>query len=640
MTSLKDGGLLGMNADITRRDFMGGTLAASGAALMTGACPFAARAKNQAEGADWTGYGGVGEYARSNGNVWDVVKAGHGIRDGAYDLENAIHDLGETVDCVIVGGGISGLAAALTMRRRSGGRLSCLVLENHAIFGGEARQNLFEVEGRRLVAQQGSALFFVPYPYSSLARFYDSIGLGAPRLRYQEWGGPDPAMEMAANPYDSVGIEHGQYGFWFADSSGASCGRWVLDPIRKGFAGAPVSNADRADLLRWFSGKAAEAAPFTGPAYEGDEISRRLDAISLEQHYMERYGLTRDFIRTYLSPVEGGGSGLGPDALSAYCDYGADLLRMDYRGGDPSQMFPGGNTTIARLMVKALIDKAFPGEASVAGVSRDVDFAALDAPGEPARIRCGATVVSVRHEGDPASAGAVSVIYAKDGRLFRLRARSAIMAGGSWTAKHIIADLPDSHREAYGQFYRSPCLIANVALRNWRFLYRMGLSGCRWFGGFGSALAVRKVAVPGGGGEPIGPDSPVVVTLKILFPRPGLSTQEQGILGRTEMFSTSFREYEHRIREQFTALFGRWGFDARRDIAGIILNRWGHAYLSPQPGFFFGKDGAPSPRDVLRAAPFGRIAFANTDLAGIMDHRCSILEAERAAGQLLDSVLI
>ena len=105
------------------------------------------------------------------------------------------------------------------------------------------------------------------------------------------------------------------------------------------------------------------------------------------------------------------------------------------------------------------------------------------------------------------------------------------------------------------------------------------------------------------------------------------------------MLATSFRDYERQIRQQFTDMFARTGFDARRDIAGIILNRWGHAYLNPQPGFFFGTSGKPAPSEVLRAAPFGRIAFANTDLAGIMDHRSSILEAERAVGQLLDQVL-
>ena len=84
-----------------------------------------------------------------------------------------------------------------------------------------------------------------------------------------------------------------------------------------------------------------------------------------------------------------------------------------------------------------------------------------------------------------------------------------------------------------------------------------------------------------------------------------------------------------------TDMFSGSGFDAKGDIAGIILNRWGHAYVNPQPGFFFGTNGRPAPRDVLRAAPHGRIAFANTDLAGAMDHRNSIREADRAVTQLL-----
>jgi spermidine dehydrogenase len=87
-------------------------------------------------------------------------------------------------------------------------------------------------------------------------------------------------------------------------------------------------------------------------------------------------------------------------------------------------------------------------------------------------------------------------------------------------------------------------------------------------------------------------------------------------------------------------MFSAVGFDPKRDIAGIILNRWGHAYLSPQPGFFFGSASKPAPREVLRSAPFGRIAFANTDLAGAMDHRYSILEARRAVSQLFDAVIV
>ena len=107
------------------------------------------------------------------------------------------------------------------------------------------------------------------------------------------------------------------------------------------------------------------------------------------------------------------------------------------------------------------------------------------------------------------------------------------------------------------------------------------------------------------------------MTIKVLFCRPGQPLVDQQTAGRAELLSTSFRDYERRVREQLTEMFAATGFDAKRDVAGIVLNRWGHAYCSPQPGFFFGKDGQPAPREILRRAPFGRIAFANTDLSGI-----------------------
>jgi spermidine dehydrogenase len=623
---------------ITRRDFVGGTLLAAGSSLLEGLTPLQLLAAND----DWTGYGGVGEYSISNGNTLEVLLAGHKMRDDAYDPPPAdTVDTRETFDCVIVGGGISGLAAALFFQRLAGPGKSCLILENHPIFGGEAKQNEFHVDGKRLIAHQGSAIYLVPYPHSFIARFYDSIGLRTPKLTYQKWSGPQPEMTLGRTPYDSAGLGKGQYGFWFRAKFGQKDGLWLVDPVGKKMQGAPVSEAARKELLHWFSGKAAEESKFMPPQYEGDEISRQLDSITLEQHFMQRYGLTQETIRTFLSPVEGGGSGLGPDALSAFCDYAADLLHpFDDGSGQTVQMFPGGNTTIARLMVKALIPAAIAGPASIDAVSRNsVNFSALDVPGAPARLRLSATVASIRHDGDPAKSDSLSILYTKPGKLFRLKARSAVIAGGSWTAKHILKDLPDPQRQAYAQFYRSPCMMANVAVRNWRFLHKMGITGCRWFEGVGNYMDVRRLAIAGIDAPTISPDSPVVLTVKVLYSYPGLSTEEQGHRGRAEMLTTSFREYEQRIREQFTAMFAHVGFDAQRDIAGIVLNRWGHAYLNPQPGFFFGKNGQPAPRDVLRGAPFGRIAFANTDLAGAMDHRYSILEAHRAVSQLLDQVL-
>jgi spermidine dehydrogenase len=248
------------------------------------------------------------------------------------------------------------------------------------------------------------------------------------------------------------------------------------------------------------------------------------------------------------------------------------------------------------------------------------------------------TAIVVQHDGAPEKANSVTVVYTHGGKLYSVKARSVIMAGGSWTTKHIVRDLPTAQQEAYAQFHRAPCLMANVAVRNWRFLAKMGISEAQWFEGIGNYTAVRKLATFGAPSQTISPDSPVVLTLKVLFSRPGLPLEEQVTRGRMELLSTSFSTYERLLREQFTEMFGQQGFDARRDIAGIILNRWGHAYVSPQPGFFFGIGGKPAPGEVLRQTPFDRVAFANSDLAGIMDHRASIMEAQRAVQQVTSRV--
>ena len=316
------------------------------------------------------------------------------------------------------------------------------------------------------------------------------------------------------------------------------------------------------------------------------------------------------------------------------------LHPLDISDETGDQMFPDGNSGFARLITKTLIPESIAGDNSVEAVCRGaVNFAELDKAGSAARVRLDSTVVWVKHDGDPATSEAVTVAYARGGKVYRVKARSVVMAGGSWTAKHIVRDLPEDRASAYAQFYRAPCMMANVAVRNWRFLYKLGISGGQWFEGIGNYVQVRKMATCGVDSPTFGPDSPTVLTLKVLYSYPGVATKEQGHRGRAEMIATPFRDYERQIRGQFTELFARSGFDAGRDIAGIILNRWGHAYLSPAPGFFFGKDGKPAPGEVLRAAPFGRIAFANTDLSGVMDHRYSILEADRAVGQLLDQVL-
>jgi spermidine dehydrogenase len=625
---------LGMEQGITRRDFLNATLLASGGVLLTSASPvdlLAAKAAGKTTPGsaqdDWTGYGGVGDYASSNGNTSAVLEAGHQIRDGLFESlpANAI-DTGETYDCVVVGGGISGLAGALIFQRKAGEGKTCVVIDNHPIFGGEAKRNEFLVDGHRLIGHQGSALFWPPYPHSFMARFYESIGLKVPRLEYQKWAGPAPEVPLTRTPY----LGSAPYGLYFGTKFGQPQGVWVTDLKR--LEGAPLSATAREELLRTQSDQSAQK-----PQYRGDAISRRLDTITLEDHLMERYGISRDTVRTFLSD-EGGGFGLGPDALSGYTGYAFDELGPIPEDG--TEMFPDGNSGIARLIVKTLIPESIAGSPSLEDVCRNnVNFVALDRAGAAARIRLDSTAVWVKHDGDPAKSQSVTVAYTRGGKTYRVKALSVVMAGGSWTTRHIVRDLPEDRKEAYAQFYRSPCMVANVAVRNWRFLYKMGISGCQWFDGLGSYLQVRKVALCGADSPTIGPDSPVVLAIKVLYTYPGKTAEQQGHMGRAEMISTPFREYERQIRQQFTDMFARSGFDASRDIAGIILNRWGHAYASPAPGFYFGKDGKPAPGDVLRAAPFGRVAFANTDLSGTPDHKSSILEADRAVEQLLDQVL-
>jgi len=613
---------LGMNESISRRDFVNGALVAGAGMLLNSRAPAMAITPADA----WNGYGGVGDYRASNGNTYDVMTAAHAMRDGAFE-KTAATDTGEMYDLVSVGGGLSGLAAAVFFQKNKGGR--CLVLDNHPIFGGEAKRNEFLVDGHRLVAHQGSAIFLVPQKGGYTDRFYGMIGMDRSTFDYQQWRGPSPEMALHQSPY----AEPKDYGFYFGPQFGKRPGVWVVDPWGRKLDGAPLSDAVKADLMRWHT------VPDDGPRpqTEGDSISRQLDTITLEDHLMARHRITRETVRNFLSPVEGGGYGLGPDALSAYCAY---AIETEFPGdGDSAlgdQMFPDGNTGFARLMVKTLIPDAFAGPHTVEAVWKSrVNFAALDRAAQHTRIRLNATVVRVEHAGSPASAPHVVVTYAKGKQLFRVKARAVVMAGGSWTSKHIVRDLPAGHRDAYAQFYRSPCLMANVAVRNWRFLYKLGMSGCRWFEGLGNYLSVRRMATMGSESPTIGPDSPTVLTIKVLFAQPGLPIAEQGAQGRAKLLGTSFAQYERAFREQLADMFAPGGFDPRRDIAGIILNRWGHAYVNPQPGFFFGVGGKPAPRDVLRDAPHGRIAFANTDLAGAMDHRNSIREADRAVRQLV-----
>ena len=137
---------------ISRRDFVGGTLIGSGAALLGAASPGVLAQKSSTAphhnfsqmisaplnilDHTWTGPGGVGSYADANGNTHSVVNAAHTFRNADFEARVAdARSTGEHFDLVVVGGGFAGISAAYTyLKTKPDARV--LVLDNHAMFEG------------------------------------------------------------------------------------------------------------------------------------------------------------------------------------------------------------------------------------------------------------------------------------------------------------------------------------------------------------------------------------------------------------------------------------------------------------------------------------------------------------------------
>jgi spermidine dehydrogenase len=190
---------------------------------------------------------------------------------------------------------------------------------------------------------------------------------------------------------------------------------------------------------------------------------------------------------------------------------------------------------------------------------------------------------------------------------------------------------------AYAQFHHGPILVVNVAVKNWRPFAKLGITCAHWFDGFGFFVNVRQPLVVNGVPVPLDPSKPAMLTMYVGFPQSGTPIDVQTVAARTMLFGTSYADFELKIRKQLQHMFGEAGFDARRDIAGIIINRWGHAYISPQPGFYFGAPDRPAPLEVLRK-PYGRIAFGHSELSGRQSWGRAGQEAQRAIKQVLTVV--
>jgi spermidine dehydrogenase len=616
---------LDVEANITRKDFLNAALLGAGAALLHSASPLGAmealsHVAAPAAGDPWTGPGGVGDYATSNGNTKAVMDAAHKIRDGAYTTPPRATDTGEVYDFLIVGGGITGLTAAYFFARNTADAKTCLVLDNHPIFGGEAKQNEFLVNGVRLIAPQGSNDFGVPRQGAGgQSELWDDLHMP----REFSWSqSTDSALDLRMaqdnyQPMEGVGEYGVDIGYFFDEHSHmarTSGPTWLKNIWQNDLADVPVSDEVRRDLLKWRS---------TNPdtkGLQGEQFARYLDTMSYRD-YLEKVLGYRAEVTKMIEPVIGLISGASPDAVSAHAAQQIGMPGVSRARGRNSGLglsFPGGNVTYGRHLAKKLIPDSIGGELSFDGVLNGaVNWTALDRPKQPTRIRVGATVVRVEHVGVPDSADQVAVTYAKGGRLYRVRARRVAMAGGGWVNKHIVAGLPSEIVEAYGTFQYAPALIVNVALTNWRFMHKLGITAARWFddSGLGFVANIRRQMTVGGYRAPVDPDKPTVLTFYLGLYTPGKTAAEQGAFNRATLLATPYADYERTVLAQLKRQFASSGFLAKRDVAGIILNRWGHARLVQPPGWFYAPDGKLAPREVV-AKGFGRIAIGHSELNG------------------------
>ncbi len=627
----------GLDTEITRRDFLGGVLIGAGAALLSAPAPlFAAKDRSQDVFSDpWTGYGGVGDYARSNGNVASVRQAAHLIRDGhAPALAKTAKDTGETFDMVVIGGGFAGHAAAFQFHKKYGAGGRCLILDNHPIFGGEAKQNEFDVDGYRLYGPQGSNGFIQPTGRDGLSdEIWKTTGMPT-EFAFAEPAFGSSNVEAPLDSFETMYWAERRFdtGYFFNE------GGWAKNPWRDKLENTPWSESFKKDLVRAYEQRKKY--------YQGDDFDRWLDSMSYKDLLEKEMGLGSG-VAEFVDPILAISSyGLSSDVISAYAAYLLALPGTTAYGSfdllDPlrevSLSFPGGNSGYLRHIVKYLIPDAIEGGHSSAEILNNaVNFAALDRAENPVSERLEATVIDIRHAEPAAGAEGVLITYYQDGKIKRVRAKSAVLSIGGWVARNIVSDMPDDIANAYKEFHHGPVLVVNVALRNWKFLDRLGISSARWFDGFGTFCSIRRPMITGDSQQPFDPAKPTVMTFYVPFNYPGHGIKEQGAMARNELLSKSYRQYETEIRQQMTRMFSSAGFDDQRDIAGIILNRWGHAFVAPQPGFYFGNNGNPPPKDVVRSG-FGRIHFGHSELGARMNYRNAISEGGRAADQAMESI--
>jgi spermidine dehydrogenase len=646
---------LGTHSSIARRDFLNGIALAVGTAVGSQVAAGFETEHIAETSHDYYPPALTGMRGSHEGSF----EVAHQVRDGKFwQQAGEPADTGETYDLVAVGGGISGLSAAHFFRKAAGRNARVLILDNHDDFGGHAKRNEFHQPGRMLLGYGGAYAIESPAPYSAVAKgLIRELGIDVEGLQRTNDRNLYRSLELRPAVFfdkETFGADRLVPDPKHMGDTEAGESAQAADPWKDFMERAPLSQAARQDVRMIHETKTDYL-----PGLSSAEKKAKLARISYARYLTEIAKMDPQVV-AYLQARPHTYFGVGIDAVSAQDAWGFGLpgfdgLKLDPGAGPgmnrdciPNEEadrfflhFPDGNATIARLLVRQLIPGALPGHTVEDVVTARAHYARLDKARNPVRIRLNSTVVRVRHQGEPASAKQVEVVYVKGGKLFRVRAAQCVLACWNMVIPYICPELPAQQREALAWEVKVPIVYTNVVLRNFDAWKKLGVNTIYAPGSYHTHLNLDVPVSLGRYHCPRKPKEPIVVHMMRTPCKPGLPAREQHRAGRTELFQTSFETFERNIRDQLARSLAAGGFDPARDIVAITVNRWPHGYAYEYNSLFdeFWLAGTETPCEVARK-PFGRLAIANADAGAYAYTDCAIDQAWRAVQELTSAAKV
>ena len=616
---------LGMGSDISRRDFLNGVSVVIGASLL----PLDSFAKDVGE------QGLAGYYppllSGMRGSHPGSFEVAHGLRDGAtWNGE----DVGEEYDLVVVGGGISGLSAAYFYRQALGNAARILILDNHDDFGGHAKRNEFEIDGRLMIGYGGTMTLSSPGGYPDIAkRLIRELGIDTRRLN----------TAYDRDVYESLGLSRGT--FFDKETFGRdhlAIGA-ITDPEVS--AHVPLSAEAKADLIRL----QADERHYLDDVPSAERLDYLINT-DYRTYLSERAGISDEALKVLQSRGRGNWA-VGIDALPARTAWSSGY--PGFAGMELSNVpdddeveergvfhFPDGNATVARLLVRHMIPAVAPGDNMEDIVTARFDYASLDDPKSAVRIRLNSTAVRVQHI-DNNTGNPVHVTYVREGEAKRVRAKQVVMACYHAIIPQLCPEMPKSQRAALASSLRAPLVYTNVLIRNWRSFARLGIHRASCPGSYHHGVSLDYPVSLGDYRCSQSPDEPIILHLTRVPGQPGLSAREQFAAGKRELLTTPFATFERNIRDQLGRMLGAGGFDPARDIAGITVNRWPHGYAygydpaSDRVAFEPGQWPVEKRHWIKGRERYGNISIAATDAASNAMTEAAIEQAFRAVNDLI-----